>query len=170
MQIPIPIRLDSLGTRPSTLFCFGGFFGLVFIYLIFFGPCCSACEISVPWPGVERRPWHWKPGILIARPPQNSHTALYFLTCCPGDFYADLSFIATVLGYSIWYSAAIREMARGIPVLQMIKLRLREGKWLVQRCLDGAEPECTPMSTPPSLSRPRDLSPTRLPGSPQLLS
>ena len=30
------------------------------------------CRISVPRPGIEPRPWQWKPGILTTRPPGNS--------------------------------------------------------------------------------------------------
>ena len=28
-----------------------------------------AFGISLPWPGIEPRPWHWKPRILTIRPP-----------------------------------------------------------------------------------------------------
>ena len=41
MQIPIPIRLDSLGTRPSTLFCFGG----VLVLCVFF-VCLFVCFLD----------------------------------------------------------------------------------------------------------------------------
>lgn len=39
MQIPIPIRLDSLGTRPSTLFCSGGGLVLCVFFCLFLFVC-----------------------------------------------------------------------------------------------------------------------------------
>ena len=41
-------------------------------FFFFFGHAGMACRISVPWPGIEPRPQHWKPRILTTRPPGNS--------------------------------------------------------------------------------------------------
>ena len=46
-----------------------------FFLTLFFLPNHSACGISVPRPGIEPRPWQWKPEMLTSRPPGNSHSA-----------------------------------------------------------------------------------------------
>ena len=43
--------------------------GVVFCLFVFF---CIACQISVPWPGIEPGPQQWKCQVLTARPPGNS--------------------------------------------------------------------------------------------------
>ena len=45
----------------------------------FFLPRCGSCRISVPWPGIEPRQWHWKHQVLITRSPGNSPNKKAFL-------------------------------------------------------------------------------------------
>ena len=50
-------------------------FLLFFLFLSFFffsWPCCVACEILVPWPGIKPRPQQWKHGVLTIGPQGNS--------------------------------------------------------------------------------------------------
>ena len=42
------------------------------LLFFFFWPCCVACGISVPQPGIEPGPWRWNPRLLTTRPPGNS--------------------------------------------------------------------------------------------------
>ena len=57
----------------TQVFFFGGGVGVVCL------THHTARGISVPRPGIELWPWHWKPRVLTTRPPGNSHTDLFML-------------------------------------------------------------------------------------------
>ena len=48
------------------------FFGFLSFFFFFSWLISMIFRISVPWLGIEPRPWQWKPGTLSARPPGNS--------------------------------------------------------------------------------------------------
>ena len=54
----------------------------IFLSLFLFQLCNAACRISVPRPGIETRPWQWKPRILTARPTGNSPLWFSLLFFC----------------------------------------------------------------------------------------
>ena len=39
---------------------------------LLFWPCHAACEMLVPWPGTDPRPWQWKCQVLTTKLPENS--------------------------------------------------------------------------------------------------
>ena len=53
-------------------------FFLIGLYILFFtapprhNPCCAACGILVPWPGIEPAPLHWKRRVLTSGLPGKS--------------------------------------------------------------------------------------------------
>ena len=54
-------------------------------YFLFLATPWCLYGISAPWPGIESRPWQWKPRILTTRPPRNSlnNTILQTKTLAP---------------------------------------------------------------------------------------
>ena len=49
-----------------TDFCIFSFVSMSPFHAIFFRPCCAACSILVPGPGIEPLPWQWKCWVLNA--------------------------------------------------------------------------------------------------------
>ena len=45
----------------------------IIYYHFWRGPCHTACEILVPWPGIKPMTQHWKHGVLSTGPPEASH-------------------------------------------------------------------------------------------------
>ena len=69
------------GHLPVTLCCLSSvhicvqvsfFFVWVFLFCFIFWPCCMACEIFVPRPGIEPRPQQWTGRVLTTGLPGNS--------------------------------------------------------------------------------------------------
>lgn len=53
-----------------------------FSFFSFFQLCNTACRISVPRPGIESRPWQWRPRILTPRLTRNSPLWFSLLFFC----------------------------------------------------------------------------------------
>ena len=47
------------------------------LLLLFFWPCCTACEILIPQPGIEPVTLQWKHGVLITGLPGKSLTNVF---------------------------------------------------------------------------------------------
>ena len=73
-----------------------------FSFFFFFQLCNAACRISVPRPGIESRPWQWRPRILTPRLMRNSplwFSLLFF--CFQFHWFLLISFLLLLFGFNL---------------------------------------------------------------------
>ena len=84
-------------------------------------PCCMACEILVPWPGIKPVCLHWQCRVLTMGPPGKSLVLLLGLDLGCVTMVKHTKKVGIMGKYGTRYGASLRKMVKKIEISRHAK-------------------------------------------------